>query len=628
MKKLNILSFLFCCLFATMTQAQITVLDFESAAKSTTFQYFGSSLEPQLTGVIDNPDKTGINTSAKVGEFKKPAASQPWAGAFSSPNPTTQVDVTTGGMICVKVWSDHVGNLALKLEGGSNGAPNWVTKVPITETNKWVELCFDPSQNSIEAPNKPAVGASYKTVVLFFDFDVVLTEEKKWYFDDLVVKTGSSGPKKVTFNVDMKKYTTPFGKVYVSGTFNNWSGDANQLTDADGDKVYSAELTIPQGGYEYKFTIDNWAKQEEFNGLEVCTVTDPSGKFHNRSVTVTTDKALPTVCWNSCYQCGDGVKITVNLGMGTNTPSPDGIYLVGGGNFDAPGGKYRMQDPDKDGVYSISVERQKGFQSFFTFANGNCPDYSCKENIAGQSCANPANFNDRKLPPVTKDTILNTCFGQCTTTTACGVAPKPGKITFKVDMKNVKDAFTKVFVSGTFNNWSGNGNELLDPDKDKIYEAVLDKIPAGVHEFKFQLDEWAKQEQFKGGESCTITDPSGQFVNRKITVDGDATLEAVCYNACVTCAKVGINDVFVRDLISVQPTIADDMVKVLFSENFATFTKQISIISLDGKITTQVEVPANATAQDLNVSNLPNGMYIIMARAGVNMQTNKIVVKH
>lgn len=626
MKKFYFFSFIVCFLLATTMNAQITILDFESASKSATFQYFGSSLEPELTGVIDNPDKTGINTSAKVGEFKKPAASQTWAGAFSKPNPTTEVDVTAGGMICIKVWSDHVGNLAFKLEGGSNAAPNWVQQVNITETNKWVELCFDPSLNSLEAPNKPATGASYKTVVLFFDFGTVLTEEKKYYFDDLIVKGASTGPKKITFNVDMKNQTD-FGKVYVSGTFNNWSGDANELTDADGDKVYSAELTLPSGGHEYKFTVDNWKKQEQFNGFEECTKTDPSGQFHNRVVSATADKVLPTVCWNSCFKCGEGVNITMNLGV--SSPSPDGVYLVGGGNFDAPGGKHRMQDPDKDGIYSITVERKKGFQSFFSFANGNCPDYSCKEKITGQPCANPSNFDDRKLPPVTKDTTLSTCFGQCTTTaTGCVAGPKPGKITFKVDMSKATDAFTKVYVSGTFNNWSADANELTDPDKNKIYEAVIDKLPAGTHEYKFQLDGWAKQEQFKGGEACTIKDPSGQFINRKIVINGDSVLTAVCYNSCDKCGGVGTNDILVQDLIKVQPTIADDMVKVTFSENFATLTKQISIVSLDGKVNTQVEVAANAIAQDINVSNLPNGMYILIARAGQNMQTNKIVVKH
>jgi hypothetical protein len=626
-KNLLLLCFTFLLLSKSIV-AQITILDFESAPKTTTFQYFGSSLEPQLTGVINNPDKTGINTSEKVGEFKKPAASQSWAGAFSNPNPTTQVDFTAGGKAIIKVWADHVGNLALKLEGATDGTPNWITKVPITEVNKWVELTFDPTVASIDAPNNTAAGHAYKTVVLFFDFDLVLAAEKTWYFDDLKVQTGSVGPKKTTFNVNMKNYTGTYSKVYVSGTINNWSGDANEMTDPDGDKIYSTELSLPQGGYEYKFTLDNWKAQEEFNGLGLCTITDPSGKFHNRSLTVATDKVLPAVCFNSCYLCGDGVNVTMNLGTSSVTPSPDGVYLVGGGNFDAPGGKHRMQDPDKDGVYTIKFERQKGFQSFFSFANGNCPDYSCKENIAGQPCANAANFNDRKLPPVTKDTTLNTCFGSCSTTTACGIVPKAGKITFKVDMKNVKDVFAKIFVSGTFNNWSADANELTDADKDKIYEVTVPNVAAGQIEYKFQLDGWAKQEQFKGGEPCTITDPSGQFVNRKLTINGDAVLDAVCYNACVLCSKVGTSDLLLNDMIKVQPSIASDNVNVIFAENFEAQTKQISIISLDGKIVARYEVAPNTQIHNVAVGNFANGLYLLQAKVGVFSQTVKIVVNH
>ncbi len=627
MQKNYFFVFLCCFLLSNSLSAQITILDFESAPKSTTFQYFGSTLEPNLTGIIDNPDKTGINTSAKVGEFKKPANSQTWAGAYSNPNPATQVDLTSGGMVCVKVWADHIGNLALKLENPTDGTANWIQKVDIKETNKWIEICFDPSVASFDPPNNTAAGHVYKTVTMFFDFDSVLPAEKTWYFDDLIVKTGTVGPKKVTFNVDMKKYTAPFGKVYVSGTLNNWSGDANELKDPDGDKVYSAELTLPQGGYEYKFTIDNWTKQEEFNGFELCTVTDPSGQFHNRSLTVASDKVLPTVCWNSCYQCGDAVKIEFRLGTGNIVPSPDGIYLSGGGNFDPPGGRHRLQDPDKDGIYTIVMERQKGFQSFFTFANGNCPDYSCKENIAGQACANAASFNDRKLQPVTKDTVITTCFGVCSSTTNCTGAPKAGNITFRVNMKDVKEPFKKVYVSGTFNNWSGDGNELTDANNDKIYEGTIQAVAPGKHEFKYQLDAWAKSEQFKGGEPCTITDPSGQFVNRKMEVNGDSTLTAFCYNECATC-KVGTNDVFTKDLINIQPTVANEMVTVTFSEGFDAQDKQINMLSLDGRVVASYFVKSNTRQQIIPVSELPNGLYLLQAKVGALLQMEKVVVSH
>jgi hypothetical protein len=100
-------------------------------------------------------------------------------------------------------------------------------------------------------------------------------------------------------------------------------------------------------------------------------------------------------------------------------PSPDGVWLAGGGNFDVPGGKYKMQDDDGDGVYEITMPRSLGFESYYDFANGACPDYSCKEDLTGQSCGDPNNYNDRWLPSLKADTIIETCFGTCYTDVAC-----------------------------------------------------------------------------------------------------------------------------------------------------------------------------------------------------------------
>ena len=93
--------------------------------------------------------------------------------------------------------------------------------------------------------------------------------------------------------------------------------------------------------------------------------------------------------------------------------------MAGGGNFDNPGDRFQMFDDDGDGVYTITLERGVGFESFYTFANGNCPDYSCKEDISGQDCANPNNYNDRLLPAISDDTVISTCFAICTEDTNC-----------------------------------------------------------------------------------------------------------------------------------------------------------------------------------------------------------------
>lgn len=401
------------------------VLDFETPGTTTNFQYFGSSIDGQLSSNIANPHSGGINTSATVLEFRKPANSQTWAGAFSSPAPATAVDLTGGGIIKVKVFSDHVGNLALKLEGSSTGGSNWVLQQPIEVANEWVELSFDASQPSIEGPNAPASGHIYGTVVLFADFGTAFPSDQTYYIDDIqVCSSGGTPTADVTFQVNMNDYAGTFTNVYVSGTLNNWAGDANPLADDDGDGIYSTTINLPVGLYEYKFTLDNWAAQENLDITSACAqvTIDGANVFVNRKLALAGDEELAPVCFNSCYACGESVKITYSLGLNGAAADPGGVYLAGGAEFGAPNLRFQMSDDDLDGVYSIQIERERGYGGYYTFTNGACADFSCKENIAGLPCANPQNFNDRFLSPVQQDTTVATCFGTCATATDCSVA--------------------------------------------------------------------------------------------------------------------------------------------------------------------------------------------------------------
>jgi hypothetical protein len=396
----------------------VNILDFETPATGTSFQYFGSAQEGTLTEIIANPNASGINTSANVLKYVKPGVSEVWAGAYSNPVPTTPVDFSAGGQVCVKVHMDHIGNLALKLEESLSGQPNWITKVANTKVNEWEEICFDASLPSIEAPNSPATGA-YAKIVLFFDFGTPGTgTDVTSYFDDVVVKGGSAPvSRNVSFKVDMNSYTPNFNQVYVSGSFNNWAGDANPLADADGDGIWEGNIALLNGLYEYKITLDNWAVQEQFAGVEECTKT--TDVFTNRVLLVGGDVDVPKFCFNSCYACGEEVKINFKLGMGAVVASPEGVWLAGGGNFESPGGRYKMSDADGDDIYEITVPRKKGFNSYYVFANGPCPDYSCKENLAGLPCGTPTNYDDRFLPDVLSDITVATCFGACFTNAEC-----------------------------------------------------------------------------------------------------------------------------------------------------------------------------------------------------------------
>jgi hypothetical protein len=223
----------------------------------------------------------------------------------------------------------------------------------------------------------------------------------------------------VTFTVDMSTYTGSYTTVYISGTLNGWSGDAFPLTRVTASSnIWTGTIRLSPGDYEYKVSLDNWNGQEQFAGVEECTKT--TGPYTNRVLTVpAAGISIPTFCFNSCYACGEELKITFKVGMGNVAPSTAGVWLVGGGNFEAPGGRYKMSDANNDGVYELVVPRKAGFNSFFAFANGNCPDYSCKENLAGLPCANPSNYDDRFLPAITGNTMFTSCFAQCSDNTAC-----------------------------------------------------------------------------------------------------------------------------------------------------------------------------------------------------------------
>ena len=76
----------------------------------------------------------------------------------------------------------------------------------------------------------------------------------------------------VTFNVDMSEQTVS-GAVYIAGaTIDGWAGSQVELTDADGDNVYSVTLELPQGNHEYKFMIGSWDASEQFDEAGRCRV--------------------------------------------------------------------------------------------------------------------------------------------------------------------------------------------------------------------------------------------------------------------------------------------------------------------------------------------------------------------
>ena len=125
-------------------------------------------------------------------------------------------------------------------------------------------------------------------------------------------------------------------------------------------------------------------------------------------------------------------NVTFEVNAQNITVDPGGLFVAGGTGFGIPGDN-QLLDPDGDGIYTVTLEREPGFSSNYIFLNGNCPDWSCKEDIAGLPCSDPLNFNDRFLPELSGDVTIQACYGNCADDGTCMMSIDSIAITFELN---------------------------------------------------------------------------------------------------------------------------------------------------------------------------------------------------
>jgi len=406
--------------------------------------------------------------------------------------------------------------------------------------------------------------------------------------------------KDVTFIVDMRDYAGSYTTVHLNGDFNSWCGTCNPMTDSEGDSIWTVTLPLTADSIEYKFTLDGWTGQENLTSGTACTKT--SGIYTNRFAAFTGDTILPGVAWESCAAKAGQVYVTMQVNMEFETVDSTGVFLGGGSGFGTPG--QNLMHHIGDSVYSITLPRDTGFFSYFTFMNGNCPSWGCKENLAGKPCGDPANYNDRNVgSALYGDFHLKTCFGQCSTDGSCTTPPSPVNVTFRSDRTN-SPSFTDAYLSGTMNGWSGDATAMTDADGDGVYEVTVSLLP-GAYEWKFTADNWAVQENLDPATSdsvCTIT--QGAFTNRYMMLGGtaDTTLEIHGWEMCGT-ANMRIDEATAEFVV--KPNPASD---VLFIENTTGTASTVAIYNVTGAKVMEQNFEANTR---LDVATLPRGMYIV-----------------
>lgn len=153
-------------------------ITFESSSVNYAFVAFGNV----GSGVIDNPDASGMNTSPKVATTNKPGGAETWGGSFMQL--VDPIDFSMNTTFKVLVWSPKAGAVVrLKVENADDGNLFHEVDATTTVANEWEELTFDFS--AINMAN------TYHKIVLFFDFGVA-GDDSNYYFDNIRLEAGGS----------------------------------------------------------------------------------------------------------------------------------------------------------------------------------------------------------------------------------------------------------------------------------------------------------------------------------------------------------------------------------------------------------------------------------------------------
>ena len=355
----------------------------------------------------------------------------------------------------------------------------------------------------------------------------------------------------ITFCVDLSclpSATAPS----VFGSFNGWNAGANFLTNMGGG-LWCTTVCMPAGMQEYKFFVQEG--EESFcpgidgdisNG---CTITCCGGAFTNRFINVVAGvNQTVTFGYNSCTttcQPSSGTPITfcLDLSCAAAPMVPPSIFGTFNGWNPAAN---PLSDPDGDGIWCTTIDFCPGAHEWKFFLDGGDEQF-----MPGGSCTT-TNFGfTNRLINVVAGVPQTVTFGFNSCMTSCVAPPASAPITLCVDLSCLPSA-TAPSVFGTFNGWCANCNPLTDTGNGIWCTTVV--LPGGMQEFKFFIQEG--EEQFAGGESCTLT--TGGFTNRVVNVTGTPQTLLFGFNSCnATCVPPAGADIeFCLDLCCPDPGTA------------------------------------------------------------------------
>ena len=243
-------------------------ITFETEGADYTWVVFDNTTADNDDGaftIVDNPDPSGVNTSAKVGKYEMHVGAKMWAGVKTN-NLDPIITTEDNKWLTMDVYKTDMDTVGLKFEPPStNGV--LVTVVPTT-SGEWETLVFDFSE---------AVGDTFPTFVIFPDWTGLERSEEIIYIDNIewhATEPGMNAIIEKEGNPAFCLYPNPASSlITVNG---NKSGIAKiEMFNILGCSVYSANPNMNN----FSFEVNNFRR-----GIYIINITDTVGNTESFKV--------------------------------------------------------------------------------------------------------------------------------------------------------------------------------------------------------------------------------------------------------------------------------------------------------------------------------------------------------
>ena len=320
--------------------------------------------------------------------------------------------------------------------------------------------------------------------------------------------------------------------------------ESNTSISQNGDDAielyFNAEVVETFGDIDTDGTGESWEYLDSW-----AYKVDGAWTYGGVNCTDGSDDSASSNCpypYTGAYTVGTEIQtetfdVTFSVNTANITVGELGMYVGGGvlGGANA----YAMSDDDQDGTWTVTIALNEGTTGNYIFLNSPATDndWGAKENLAGQECADPNNYDDRILAPVTADTTLLHCFGSCETDGSC-----PSEffdVTFSVNTENIEVGPNGMYAGGGVLG-GANAYAMSDDDGDGTWTVTISLVSGTSGNYTFLNSpndggDWGAKEDLAGQE-CADANNYNDRILAEVTAD---TTLLHCFGSCETDGTCG-----------------------------------------------------------------------------------------